>query len=111
MTVLYHHASTGGVQTTVYTDPDHRTPILRHQQDTRPILEDNKRWANAYERAWQDNPIRARRVASIPFVVWQQLERMGVVSGMRVIDERRFLRLLSDPELRFLRTDNGGRLA
>jgi hypothetical protein len=109
---LYDRLSAStGLRTTLFRDQDYRTPIIKHEQDTRPFVEENRRWANAYDPSWDDNAIGARRVASIPFVIWAQFERMGVVKGTRVLDEHRFLRLLSDPELRFLRTDNGRRLA
>ena len=80
-----------------------------------PILEANKLAQLAYEPRFQANPMRLRRVASIPFVVMQSLQRLGIVergpAGYRIRDHKEFLRFLSDPENRHLRTDNGKRLA
>jgi hypothetical protein len=110
VTVLFDQVGRSGVHSTVYTDADHKTPIIRGHQDCAPILEQNRREANGFERRFQRNPIGARKIASIPFVVWQQLEQIGVVKGTRVLDEQAFLALLSDPDLRALRCDNGARL-
>ena len=108
---IFDQISAIGVRSTVTLDPSvHRRPIIGTAQDCAPILEQNRREANAWERAHQNNPIRARKVASIPFVVWQQLQQLGIVKGFRVLDEPAFLALLSDPDLRGLRCDNGARL-
>lgn len=100
----------------VFTDTDHRTPIIKTVQDVAPILEANKAAQLGFERRFARNPLSLRRVASIPLVVMQQLAQRGVVQltragGYRVLDERAFLRFLSDPDHRWLRTDNGQRLA
>lgn len=110
MTVLFDQVGRMGVRSTVLVDETGR-PLIRTAQACAPILEQNKREANAYEPRMQRNPIRARKVASIPFVVWAQLEQIGIVKGTRVIDEPAFLAFLSDRDLRALRTDNGRRLA
>ena len=111
MTVLLDQVSRSGVRTTLFKPPGERRRMLRMSQDCAPILEDNRQAARAYQPQMQHNRIGARRIASIPFVVWAQLEQLGIVKGTRIIDERALFKLLSDPELRFLRTDNGKRLA
>jgi hypothetical protein len=112
MTVrVFDQVNRMGVRSTVTLDPDHKRPLIGMAQDCAPILEQNRREQNEWQRAHQNNPIRARKIASIPWVVWQQFQQIGVVEGMRVVDEAGFLALLSDPDLRALRCDNGGRLA
>jgi hypothetical protein len=108
--VLFDQVGRAGVRSTVLLDELGR-PLIRSSQPCTEILAQNRREANAYEPSHQANPIRARKIASIPFVVWQQLQQIGVVKGTRVVDERAFLALLSDPDLRALRCDNGRRLA
>jgi hypothetical protein len=106
----FDQVSRYGVRSSLFNDADHRTPIIRTEQNCAPILDQNRREANAWQPSYQRNPIGARKIASIPFVVWAQLEKVGIVKGTRVLDERAFLAFLSDPDLRALRTDNGRRL-
>lgn len=111
MTVLFDQVARNGVHSSVYTDADHRTPIIRASQNCAAIVADNRRAAAAYQREMDRNKLGLRKIASIPFVVWKQLEQIGIVKGAKVIDEKAFLALLSDPDLRGLRCDNGARLA
>jgi hypothetical protein len=116
MSTVILDSERSGIRSTVLVDQDHKRPVIRTHQDTAPILEANKRIASDYDPTWQNNRMRLRRVASVPVVIMQQLAKSGIVEmrrsgGYRVIDERAFLRLLSDPEFRWLRTDDGRRLA
>jgi hypothetical protein len=106
---LYDQVGRYGVRSSVLVDEGGR-PLIRHSQDTTAILEANKREAIDWQPTFQQNAIRARKVASIPFVVWQQLQARGIVKGVRIVDEPKFLAFLSDRDHRLLRTDNGGRL-
>lgn len=106
---LFDQVGRTGVRSTVLLDEGGR-PLIRSSQDCAPILDQNRREANDWQPHYQRNPIGARKIASIPFVVWQQLQQCGVVKGTRVVDEPAFLALLSDPDLRALRCDNGRRL-
>jgi hypothetical protein len=116
--VLLDDVSWAGVRSTLFTDPDWRCPIIRTQQDCAPIVEANKQQQRDYNPRAQHNAMGLRKVASIPPVVWQQLAAIGIVSGspldgkggLQVLDEKAFLALLSDPDFRWLRTDNGARL-
>ena len=107
--MLFDQLDRTGVHTSLFHDEGRL--VLRTHQPVAGILEENRQAALAYDPAPERRSGGFRRVAQIPFVVWQQLEQLGIVQGMRVVDERAFLRMLSDPELRFLRTDNGRRLA
>jgi hypothetical protein len=105
-----------GTETTVLSDPDHKGVILRHYQDTRPILAANRQMARDLDPHARPNAMRMRHVAAVPFVVIEQWCRQGWMErtrtgGFRVLDEQRLLRELSDPDNRWLRVDNGRRLA
>lgn len=101
-----------GVRSTVLSDADWPTAVIRRSQDCRPILEANRRERNEFAPRSQHNAIGARKIASIPVVLLDYFKAWGIVDKRgRVIDERAFLRALSDPDLAALRTDNGRRLA
>jgi hypothetical protein len=99
-------------RTRVTVDPMSGLPLIITEQDVRPILEANKRQANDWDRNLaRRTPGGWRKIAELPAVVVMQLNQMGIMRGTAVLDERRLLRILSDPENRYLRTDNGARLA
>jgi hypothetical protein len=102
-----------GVRSTLLSDADWGpNAVIRREQDCRAILAQNRREANAFRPAMQANALGARKIASIPVVLMDWFKRWGIVDRRgRVVDERAFLRALSDPDLRYLRTDNGRRLA
>ena len=94
---------------TVFRDSD-GTPMIRHHQNVVPVLEQNKRDANAFEPG--PRPAGLRHIARIPNVVALQLMQRGLLDYRgQVADERGLLRFLSDPDNAFLRVDNGRRLA
>lgn len=100
------------IRTVVERDAESGLPVIRQTQDTRPITDANARDAGAFDRARvARNPGGFRHVARIPLVVLAQLRQLGIVEGMSVVDERRFLQFLSDSQVRKLRTDDGARLA
>jgi hypothetical protein len=115
MTDWIDTTSVSGVRARVFRDTD-RGLVVRHDQETAPMIDANRREANDWTPAMQRNPGGFRKVASIPFVVMMQLCRSGVCEmtregGFKVVNERDFLKVLSQRDLRGLRTDNGGRLA
>lgn len=109
---FFDETTRAGVRSRVLLDTD-RGLIVRTDQDTSAIIEANKADALAYDPRHERRSGGYRKVARIPFVVWQQLARTGIVQlrPLRVLDEKAFLAFLSDPDLRSLRTDNGRRLA
>lgn len=109
---FFDEVTRAGVRSRVLLDQD-RGLVVRTDQDTAAILEANQADALAYDVRHERRSGGYRKVASIPFVVWQQLARLGIVQlrPLRVLDEKAFLAVLSDPALRKLRTDNGRRLA
>ena len=83
-------------------------PVFRRVQDVRAILAQNARQRSVYDRAVaRKNPAGIRPVARIPWVVIQQLEQMGIMRGLEVIDEKRFRGFLNDHLVRHLRVDDG----
>jgi len=112
--IRYEEVGRLGVSSALLQEAGERGLVLRHRQDVLPILEANKREQADYNpRLQHTNRGGFRKVASIPLVVWQRFAEWGIVTlrPFKVIDERRLLRILSDPELRWLRTDNGARLS
>lgn len=74
--------------------------IVKKQQDTSAILDHNKSWSN--EISQRGN---ARRVASIPTIIVEQLMKSGVWW-----DKAAMKKWLNDPDNRYFRTDGGKRL-
>lgn len=89
---------------TIFHDSDGKF-TLEIRQDVTGILEKNKaEFASVDERAkWGE----LTKVASLPFVVVDDLNKKGIMRGFAVIDERRFKAFLNDPDNRFFRTRPG----
>ena len=86
-------------------------PVIHKIQDVRPVLEQNMREGADFDGAKvARNPGGFRHVARIPMVVIEQLRARGVIKGMTVVDEKAFMRFLSDREHYRLRTDNAAQL-
>ncbi len=103
-----NHAA--GTHTRVVVDTDTGLPLIIKTQNTRPIVEANKRMANAVDRHVQ----RRRRlkgagttqIASIPIVIWHQLVAEGIDR-----DQQALQRWLSERDTRLFRVDDGKKLA
>ena len=83
-------------------DEDTGLPIIRHTQDTKPIIDNNKRLRSNFD------PLVKRdvtHVASIPLVVYADLVRKGVTK-----DPVRFNKWLDSYECRAFRVDDGRKL-
>lgn len=110
--LLDHFNPATRTRTQVTRDLETGLPLIRSMQDVDPILQSNARdAASSCPSRVARNPGGFRHIARIPLVVWRQLEMLGIVVKGRVVDEVRFLRLLSDRDLYRLRCDNGRRLA
>lgn len=95
---------------TVFRDSETGRPVIRHHQDVVPILDQNKRDANNFAPGPREMGIR--HIARIPNVVVVQMMHLGLLDYRgKVADEKALLQFLSQPENRYLRTDNGRRLA
>lgn len=113
MRPLYESVDSGArKRTRVIADSDTGLPLIVTEQDVRPILEANRRLQAQFDKAQtRRSRGRWRRVAELPMVVVLQLNQLGIMRGFHVLDERAFRRVLSDPDNRHLRTDDGRRLA
>jgi hypothetical protein len=79
--------------------------VIETKQDITGILESNKAQFNAIdERAkWGE----WTKIASLPNVVIDDLNKQGIMRGFAVLDEKRFRIFLNDPDNRFFRTRPG----
>jgi hypothetical protein len=79
--------------------------FIENKQDISGILESNKAQFNAIdERAkWGE----WTKIASLPNVVIDDLNKQGIMRGFAVLDEKRFRHFLNDPDNRFFRTRPG----
>lgn len=99
------------LRTVVERDAETGLPIIKARQDVRQLLSANVAAQNDYDRRQPHRvPGGWRRVARLPAVVVMQLNDRGIMKGVRVVDQQRFGRFLSDIDHRKLRTDDGKRL-
>ena len=79
--------------------------VLEVRQDVSQIIEQNKAQFNAIdERAkWGE----FTKIASLPMVVIDDLNKKGIMRGFAVMDQKRFKAFLNDPDNRFFRTRPG----
>lgn len=79
--------------------------FIENKQNISGILESNKAQFNAIdERAkWGE----WTKIASLPNVVIDDLNKQGIMRGFAVLDEKRFRIFLNDPDNRFFRTRPG----
>jgi len=88
--------------TQIVEDVETGLPIITYTQNTKPILDQNKRDAANFKGT---NPDGFTRVACIPNVVVQRLMQTGIW-----FDQQAMKQWLDDPENRFFRTDDGRKL-
>lgn len=108
-TLLERTDRTRGVKTKIIRDRDTGLPVIITTQDSRPIIEDNRKMANAADR----HQLRRRhtrgagvtQIANIPMVVWMRLRKLGITQ-----DRAALKKWLSDHDNRFFRVDDGRRL-
>ena len=50
---------------------------------------------------------RSTKIASLPMVVIDDLNKKGIMRGFAVMDQKRFKAFLNDPDNRFFRTRPG----
>jgi len=100
---MRHIATQNGKETNFHDiDGDQ---FIETKQDISAILESNKAQFNAIdERAkWGE----WTKIASLPNVVIDDLNRQGIMRGFAVVDEKRFRTFLNNPDNRFFRTRPG----
>ncbi len=78
--------------------------VLETKQDVTGIVEVNKKQFNDSDGRFQDG---WTHIARLPLTVIDDLNRKGVMQGMRVVDTARFKSFLNHPDNRFFRTHPG----
>ena len=79
--------------------------FIENKQDITGIIESNKSQFNAIDEnaKWGE----WTKIASIPNVVVDELNKQGIMRGFAVLDEKRFRLFLNNPDNRFFRTRPG----
>ena len=94
-------------QTAVHADGEGGI-VIQTRQDVSDIVEQNKKEYNSYdERARWSDQLFGNKVASIPMTVIDDLNKVGIMRGFAVIDDKRFACWLNDPMNRAWRTRTG----
>jgi hypothetical protein len=94
-------------QTAVHADGEGGI-VIQTRQDVSDIVEQNKKEYNSYdERARWSDQLFGNKVASIPMTVIDDLNKVGIMRGYAVVDEKRFAVWLNDPMNRAWRTRTG----
>jgi hypothetical protein len=100
---MRHIATQNGKQSNFH-DVDGKY-FIENSQDISGIIESNKAQFNAIDEKakWGE----WTKIASIPNVVVDELNKQGIMRGFAVLDEKRFRLFLNDPDNRFFRTRPG----
>jgi hypothetical protein len=101
--VLRQDADTQVVQTAI-SDGDGGL-IIETKQDISAIIDQNKReYAAKDQRSkWSE----WEKVGSVPLVVFQELNRLGICRGFMIMDQKKMKAWLNDPANRHFRTRPG----
>jgi hypothetical protein len=85
--------------------------IIEQKQDISAIIEHNKALYNQSmdRKGWDGNNAfsHKNKVASIPLVVFAELEKQGITRGFQVLDMDRFKAFLNNPDNQVFRTRMG----
>lgn len=99
-----------GTSTTSFIDNGDQL-IVEQKQDISAIIEHNKALYNQSmdRKGWDGNNAFApqNKVASIPLVVFAELEKQGITRGFQVLDMDRFKAFLNNPDNQVFRTRMG----
>jgi hypothetical protein len=98
------------VSSTSFVDEDDKL-IIAQTQDISAVVEHNKAlYAQSMSnKGWDGNNTISpkNKVASIPLVVFQELEKQGITRGLQVLDMDRFKAFLNNPDNQVFRTRMG----
>ena len=94
-------------QSAVHADGDGGI-IIETRQDVSGIIEQNKKEYNSFDECarWSDH-LFGNKVASIPLTVIDDLNKIGIMRGFHVLDEKRFKAWLNNSDNRVFRTRTG----
>lgn len=99
-----------GVSSTSFVDNGDQLVIAQSQNITDIIESNKKEYAQSVStKDWDgENAFGAKnKVASIPLVVFAELEKQGITRGFNVIDMPRFKAWLNNPDNQVFRTRQG----
>ena len=79
---------------------------VKQEQDVSALIEQNKKEYNNAETKWSDQ-LFGNKVASIPYTAIDHLNKIGIMKGFSVLDQKRFFAWLNDPTNLYFRTKPG----
>ena len=79
---------------------------IQQEQDVTALIDQNKKDYNNAETKWSDQ-LFGNRVASIPFTAIDKLNKMKIMKGYNVLDQKRFFAWLNDKDNIAFRTKRG----
>jgi len=94
------------IRTQTVHNADNGDIVIATTQDVTDILEKNKQEYNLTTTKWGDD-IFDNKIASIPLTVIDDLNKVGIMRGFAVIDQKKFRAWLNNPDNRFFRTKQG----
>jgi len=94
------------VKTTSIGLKDKDEITIKQEQDVSALIEQNKKEYNNAETKWSDQ-LFGNKVASIPYTAIDHLNKMGIMKGFSVLDQKRFFAWLNDPKNLYFRTKPG----
>ncbi len=80
--------------------------IAEQSQDVSALVEKNKKEYNESDSKWSDQ-LFGNKVASIPYAAIDHLNKIGIMKGFSVLDQKRFFAWLNDPANLYFRTKPG----
>lgn len=80
--------------------------VIATTQDVSAIIEQNKKEYNQNNGRWGED-VFDNKIASIPLTVIDDLNKVGIMRGFHVVDQKRFKAWLNNPDNRFFRTKQG----
>lgn len=80
--------------------------VIATTQDVSAIVEQNKQEYNQNNGRWGED-VFDNKIASIPLTVIDDLNKVGIMRGFHVVDQKRFKAWLNNPDNRFFRTKQG----
>ena len=100
----FNDSNTSKVTSVGLNDKDEIT--IQQEQNVDELIEQNKKDYNNAETKWSDQ-LFGNRVASIPFAAIDKLNKMKIMKGYNILDQKRFFAWLNDPENLYFRTKPG----
>jgi len=80
--------------------------VISTEQDVTDIVERNKLEYNNSTSTWGED-VFDNKIASIPMVVVDELNKQKIMRGFHVLDVKKFKDFLNHPDNRFFRTKRG----